>query len=132
MYFIPVKLYGVLDYLFGALLMASPWIFGFAGNNPETVIPVLLGINLFLLALVTNAEWGIAKIITFETHLVIDTFAGLFLAASPWLFHFVTRVYAPHLVIGLVAVFIVAVTQRGPVHHRKYHRKNNNFNQSHA
>ena len=123
MYFIPVKIYGALDYLFGILLIASPWLFGFSDNNGtlgmESMVPIILGINLFLLALMTNAEWGIAKIISFETHLVVDTVAGLLLAASPWLFNFVTIVYAPHLIIGLGSVFIVAVTQRGPVHRKK-------------
>lgn len=125
MYFIPVKLYGVLDYLFGLLLMSSPWLFHFAPNEAvagaETITPVFIGVNLFMVALITNTEWGLSKIISFETHLAIDLVAGLFLAASPWLFNFVTIVYAPHLIIGLLAVFMVAATKRGPVHRRIKH-----------
>ena len=31
MHFIPTRIYGVLDHLVGALLIASPWLFGFSG-----------------------------------------------------------------------------------------------------
>lgn len=132
MYFIPSRLYGVLDYLFGLLLISSPWLFGFANHGPETTIPVWTGVFLFVIALVTNVEWGLTKLLSFESHLMIDTLAGLFVAASPWLFGFVTNVYAPHLIIGLIAVFIVAVTKRGPVHRKITHIHKIRLREKHA
>lgn len=113
-YFIPSRIYGVLDYLFGLVLISSPWAFGFADHSIATYIPVCLGAFLFVLALITNFEHGMIRMVPFSTHLAIDFISGLFLAASPWMFNFVTQVYAPHLVIGMTAVFIVAVTRREP------------------
>ena len=35
MRFIPTRAHGVLDYIVGLLLIASPWIFNFAGVVPK-------------------------------------------------------------------------------------------------
>ena len=38
------------------------------------------------------------------THLWVDALAGIVVASSPWVFSFDRRVWAPHLVLGLLLV----------------------------
>jgi hypothetical protein len=54
-------------------------------------------------------------------HNVIDVVAGTLLAASPWLFGFAdesANVWAPHLVVGLAAVFLGLTTKQGGYSYR--------------
>ena len=46
MRFLPTRVHGALDYLMGVLLIASPWLFGFAGvaDGAATWLPVILGL----------------------------------------------------------------------------------------
>ena len=48
MRFIPTKVHGILDYVVGALLAVSPWLFQFNRGGAETWIPVLLGAGAIL------------------------------------------------------------------------------------
>ena len=71
MWFIPTKLHAPLDYIVGAWLMA--------------------------------------------VHNLFDIGAGALLAASPWIFGFAdesTSVWAPHVVVGLAAVFLGLTTKQ--------------------
>jgi hypothetical protein len=114
MRFISTYVHGMLDYGIGVILLLSPWIFGFAaqgadpqavpGTNPMSVIPILLGISIMVLALFTNYEFGAIRKIPMVTHLWIDALAGLFLAASPWLFGFADYVYLPHVLLGVAEI----------------------------
>jgi len=56
-------------------------------------------------------------------HNLIDVVAGLFLAASPWIFGFAdesANVWVPHVVVGLAAVFLgLATVQRAGYSYRK-------------
>lgn len=111
MRFIPTRVHGILDYLVGALLAASPWLFGFDRGGPETWVPVALGAGAILYSLVTDYELGLYRGISMRTHLALDMASGLLLAASPWLFGFSDHVWMPHLVFGLIEIATPAMTQ---------------------
>jgi hypothetical protein len=111
---IPRNVHGMLDYLVGVLLAASPWLFGFTDHGPATVIPVVLGLGALLSSLLTDYELGVARIIPFRVHLVLDFISGLFLTVSPWLFNFSHRVYWPHLIFGLLEMGVVLLTRTEP------------------
>src|SRR5687767_11150337 len=95
---ISTRVHGVLDYLMGALLIAAPWLFDFARNGAETWVPVILGAGAILYSLMTDYEYSVSRSISMKTHLNLDLFSGIFLAASPWIFGFNDYVYMPHLV----------------------------------
>jgi SPW repeat len=119
------KTHGVLDYLVGIILIAAPWIFGFASGGAETWVPVVLGAGTLLYSLMTNYELGAIRMISFPAHLAIDAIAGIFLAASPWLFNFNDQVYLPHLVLGIMELLVVMLSQRVPFQrHAPYHHRN--------
>ena len=120
---IPTRVHGILDYLIGAFLMAMPWIMGFANDQRETIIPVILGASIIVYSLFTDYEEGLFKRISMVTHLRLDIMGGILLAVSPWLFNFSQYVYAPHLFIGLVEVVTALSTETHPsqYHHLSHH-----------
>ena len=120
MRFIPTKIHGLMDYLVGILLIAAPWLFGFANDGAETWIPVILGAGAILYSLMTDYEMGITKKISMRSHLTLDLMSGILLAASPWIFGFADYVYGPHLVVGILEIMTSLFTKRVPSneHHR--------------
>jgi hypothetical protein len=106
MRFISTKVHGILDYLMGALLMATPWLLGFDDNTLITWIPVILGGSTVFYSLFTNYEPGLIKLLPMPLHLIIDFLSGLLLATSPWLFDFADQLYLPHLVLGLTEIVV--------------------------
>ncbi|WP_203330332.1 SPW repeat domain-containing protein [Rhodovastum atsumiense] len=111
---IPTRIHGMLDYALGILLLASPYLFGFADGGAAEWVPTLVGIVIIVQSLMTDYELGIARILPMPVHLGMDAVAGVFLAASPWLFGFAEQVWLPHLLLGLVAAGIAATTRIVP------------------
>ena len=122
MRFIPTSTHGVLDYLVGLLLIAAPWLFGFALGGPETWVPVLLGAGTLLYSLFTDYELGLVRRIPMPVHLTLDGLAGAFLAISPWMLGFAEIVWVPHVIVGLFEVLAAAMTQKAPRHPHAAHR----------
>jgi hypothetical protein len=122
MRFIPTKVHGVMDYLVGILLMASPWIFEFDHGGMETWIPVILGVGALVYSVMTDYELGLTRTLSMRTHLNLDLISGILLAASPWIFGFANHVYLPHLVLGIVEIGVSLMTKRNPSRERRVHR----------
>lgn len=114
MRFISTRVHGMLDYMMGILLIASPWIFGFDRGGAETWIPVILGAGAIIYSLLTDYELGASKKISMPTHLWLDVASGAFLAVSPWLFDFDEYVYLPHLILGLLEIGAGLMTKKVP------------------
>ncbi len=110
MRFINRPVHAVLDYLSGAAMLASPWLFGFAEITAARNIILSLGIIVWIMSLFTNYEGGISKKLAMSTHLWGDLFMGIFLAASPWLFRFANEIYIPHVIIGVVSIVASLLT----------------------
>ena len=122
MRFLPTRVHGIIDYLWGIALMASPWLFGFANGGAAQWIAVVFGAGAILYSLVTAYEFGALRIIPMSMHLAIDGVAGAVLAASPWLFGFSREVVWPHLLFGLFSVIASLVTRTDTrVHARAAH-----------
>jgi hypothetical protein len=113
---IPTRIHGFLDYIMGLVLIVAPFVLGFADGGAEQWVPILLGAGTILYSLITDYELGLAGIIPMTVHLGLDAVAGVFLAASPWLFGFSDDVWAPHLILGLLEVGAVILSQRTPEH----------------
>lgn len=121
---ISTKVHGYLDYAMGALLIAAPWLFGFAEGGAETWVPVILGAGTILYSLLTDYELGVTKGISMGTHLTLDLMGGLLLAVSPWIFGFADIVYLPHLILGIAEIGASLMTRRDPQYgpgHKGHH-----------
>ena len=116
MRFLSTKAHGVIDYLVGLLLIAVPWIFGFAQGGMETWIFVLAGVGALIYSFFTEYELGVVKLIPMPMHLLFDAMSGIVLAASPWLFGFNDYVYLPHLLFGLFEIGASLITHKVPGH----------------
>ncbi len=121
MRFIPTKLHGLLDYASGLLFIASPWLFGFnldeRSNLAENVmaqwIPVFVGVGVLVYSIFTDYELGLIRRLPMPVHLTADFwFAGVFLAASPWIFGFADRVYLPHVLLGAFSIGAGLLTKK--------------------
>lgn len=52
---VPMRIHLIMDYLTGAFLAASPWIFGFADLSPNAWLPhLIVGLATIAYALVTD------------------------------------------------------------------------------
>jgi hypothetical protein len=105
------RTHGALDYIVGAALIVAPYLFGFADDEPARNAAWIVGGGSLLYSLFTAYELSIAKIIPYRVHLGLDLVAGLFLAASPWLMNFADRVFAPHLVVGLLEIGVALMSR---------------------
>jgi predicted phage tail protein len=118
MRFLPTKVHGALDYIVGAALLVAPNIFQFSGVGGAAVaIPRLLGAVLIVYSIFTNYEWGLVKVLPMSYHLMVDFGASLLLAASPFIFGFISRspnAWLPHIVVGVTVILVVLVTQAHP------------------
>ena len=115
MRFIQTKFHAPLDYIVGAALIASPWIFSFSDTTAPTVVSIVLGIGLIAYSLFTNYELGVWKVAPMAVHNLIDIVAGTLLAASPWIFGFAdetANVWLPFVVVGLAAIFLGLTTEQ--------------------
>lgn len=116
---IPTRVHGVLDYLMGALLIASPWLLGFATGGPEQWVPVAAGATALLYSLLTDYELGVVKRLPMPVHLLLDGIAGVALAASPWLLGFDEKVWMPHVVFGALEIVAAFFTNTIPAYERR-------------
>lgn len=111
---IPTRIHGILDYLVGIILIASPWVFDFDNGGAETWVPVIVGIMVLLQTIMTDFEVGIIRKIPMASHLRMDLFIGLFLAASPWIFDFDEVVWEPHVIFGIFSILASLMTRTVP------------------
>ncbi len=114
MRFLPTRVHGIIDYLWGIALLAAPSMFGFANGSAAQWIAVVFGIGAILYSLVTAYEVGLFCILPMPWHLALDGVGGALLAVSPWLFGFAREVYWPHLLFGLFSVAASLITRTVP------------------
>ena len=114
MQLIPTRIHGIMDYLMGLVLIAAPWLFGFADEGPAMWVPVTLGAGVIAYSLVTDYELALARLLPMPVHLALDAAGGLLLAASPWIFGFSDRVWIPHVAFGLLELGAAAMTRHQP------------------
>jgi SPW repeat-containing protein len=115
---ISTRMHGMEDYAMGVLLLAAPYLFGFANHNPAQWVAMCIGGLILGSSLLTRYELGIYGLIPMPMHLMLDAGAAGFLIASPWLFGFSSTL--PHVILGLVILASGAMTktqpQNGPIY----------------
>ena len=110
---IPTRIHGVLDYLIGALIAVSPWLFGFADGGTSTWIHLAIGGGIILVAALTNFEFGVVRVIPMPAHLMLDGGLGVLALASPWLFGFSAFV-GLHVALGIFLIAAALMTSTRP------------------
>ena len=109
------RVHGMLDYPTGLLLIAAPFVFGFADAGAAAVgIPVVLGVMILLQSLITNYELSLVNLLPLVMHLASDVVGGVVLATSPFLVGFADEgvsAWLPHVVVGLGLILSGLLTQ---------------------
>ena len=79
---IPSRQHGTLDYVLGVILIALPYLGGFANRRGAEWVPVLVGMALIGYSLFTNYERGMMRVIPLSVHLRLDLGVGLILIVA--------------------------------------------------
>lgn len=108
---IDTRTHGIIDYLTGVLLLAAPYLFGFADGSMAQWVPMVLGALILLMSLITDYELGLARVLPLPAHLGIDMFGGALLLASPWIFGFADLIWWPHVLVGVMEIAVVLMTR---------------------
>jgi SPW repeat len=96
------KFCDVANLILGAVLFASPWIFGFAAGAPSQNAWVS-GIVIAVLSIAALAAFAV-----WEEWL--NLIVGLWVIASPWVLKFEgTTAMTTHVVIGIIVAALAAV-----------------------
>ena len=114
MRFIPTRIHGVLDYLYSALLLLAPWLFGFADGGVLHWASMLAGAGTLVVSLLTDYELSLRRWIYLPTHLALDVAAGLFLA---WLAYIMADDHGRWMILagaGLFSAFAGGFTLAAP------------------
>jgi len=125
--FISSSFHGVLDYLTSAVLIASPWLFHFDQvGGGALFIPLYFGSLTMILTFFTKHPMGVIKQVPVELHLSLDVLVGFFILVSPFLYGFCSKVFLPHLILGLILFLSGIFTEGSPfttqytIKHRGY------------
>jgi hypothetical protein len=116
---ISTRTHAAMDYTVAVLLIAAPWIFGFADESSTAKwISIAVGVAMIGMSAMTNYEGGLlARLIPMRMHLMTDAVVGIFLAVSPWLFGFAdhgANAWLPFLAIGIGEIGASATTDPEP------------------
>jgi hypothetical protein len=108
---ISTRTHGILDYLMGTLLITAPVILDFATGGPGQWMPTIIGTAMIGMALMTDYESAVVRLIPMPAHLAHDFAAGALLAASPWVSGFADIVFWPHLILGVLGMGVSLTTE---------------------
>src|SRR3954453_1741758 len=85
---ISLTVHALLEPVIAALLIASPFLFGFSGEGAPTAVAILIGVAVLVVGMSTRWRVSLVKAIPISVHLTIDLIVGALLIASPFLFGF--------------------------------------------
>lgn len=112
---IPLKVHNILDYIIGAFLIVAPWVFGFSEIGAARGIFIIGGAALIVYSLLTKYYYSVVRLIPLGVHMTMDALLGIFLILAPALFGYrdvlTDGQYAAHIVLGIGAVGLVALTR---------------------
>lgn len=116
--FISTGFYGVLNYIIALTLIAAPWLFNLIDithvSSAAIFIPMYIGwLQLIMAIFADNAASPIQKF-PMEMHLTLDVVMGFFLAVSPWLYNFASKIFWPELLFGGILFFLGIFTHKSP------------------
>ncbi|OLY94098.1 hypothetical protein SAMN05444008_11086 [Cnuella takakiae] len=79
------KQHGIADYAYAPLVWLAPRLAGFSMVPQANVACKAAAVGALSYALLTDAEWGAAKVLPYKAHLGIDLALGIASVAAPWL-----------------------------------------------
>jgi K+-sensing histidine kinase KdpD len=110
---IPLFLHGLVEYLAGIVFIAAPFAFSFDSHAAPTILSILIGAGVLVLAVVTEYPAGLVRSFPLASHVVIDYVLSIFLIVSPFVFGFSDErgPLAFFLVIGVAYLLMTVMTR---------------------
>jgi hypothetical protein len=122
---LPPWVHGFVDYLLGAFLIASPFLFSY-NASAATATGIVAGVIVLVLAACTAWALGLIKSIPPSAHAIFDLIIAIVLIASPFLFGFSNESSptAVFIVTGVLSLLYAIATSytpepRPPRHERR-------------
>jgi hypothetical protein len=110
--FLTPTIHSVLDYAAAAGLIVLPILLGFDGL--AMWLSVAGGVGLIAYSLLTDYEFGLVSVLSFETHLVFDLGAAVAFIAAPFVFGWTGLVMGYYFVMAAGVIAVVALTNSNP------------------
>lgn len=82
---LPLNAHAALEPLIGAVLIASPWIFGFSDVDEATVACIVIGVVVILTGAMTDWRISLVRLIPIRTHMMMDLLVALALIVLPFI-----------------------------------------------
>jgi hypothetical protein len=105
-------LHGLIEYVFAALLIAAPFLFGF-DSDAATALAIVSGVAVIVLTATTDSPAGLSRTLPVGIHVVVDLALVALLIAAPFLFAFSDE-SAPtafFIVLGVVHLLLTLGTR---------------------
>jgi len=106
------KAHGIMDYVFSALIIASPWLFGFTNEAINLRIAVFLGGAMAAYSFCTEYELGVFRSLPFSANLFLDMLVGVFLGSAFMHISMGSRGGLVFFILGLLVLIDVFHTAR--------------------
>jgi hypothetical protein len=106
------RTHGLIDYIFGVLLIAMPWVLPIGNERLASEIMMTLGLITIVMSIVTHYELGLVPLLPFQGHLFFDAFLGVGLLFAPWHFNVGGLAGLVMCVFGVSAIIVNALTER--------------------
>ena len=107
---IPTKVHGILDYVYAAILIILPWVFGFSIYTYAPWVMMVIGVCIIIFSLLTRYESGYVGLISMRMHLWLDILAGVILIAAPSFLNFEHYITLPHQIMGAIAIVVALLS----------------------
>ncbi|MGH9420754.1 MAG: hypothetical protein ACRD3J_12325 [Thermoanaerobaculia bacterium] len=102
------RAHGILDYLTVAIFALAPTVLSMTGT-PAMIAYALAAIH-FLLTLITAFPLGLARLVPFPAHGVIELLVSIALIALPWIAGFIGNARIFYSAIGVVILVVWLMT----------------------
>lgn len=113
---VSVKTHNILDYVGAALLVLSPFLFGFSDIVVARNAFLFYGVALAAYSAMTRYPISLVKWIPLGVHMTLDVIIGIAVMISPAVFNYSAFLtdwqYGLHFVLGLGVLGLVAFTRR--------------------
>ncbi|MGI9328268.1 MAG: hypothetical protein ACR2PZ_23825, partial [Pseudomonadales bacterium] len=110
--FLTPAIHGLGDYAAAVALIVLPFLLGFSGV--ALWLSVAGGVGLTLYSLITDYRFGVASVISFRVHEVLDLSAAAAFIAAPFVFGWTGLVMGYYLVMAAGVIVVVALTNPDP------------------
>ncbi len=81
---IPKDKHGFADYTYVPLVFAAPRLVGFEEEKAASFLCYTLSATVLCYTLLTDAKWGMVKLIPYKTHAALDLSGGVVALAAPF------------------------------------------------